>query len=121
VDLRIANEEQNRYFESLRVVASWIYGSMGICGRSTQCCALEIKDKSSSKCWRRAMRVMCAGRDYQRVHSAGDGHRYWSVYPFACVIHAYPAQVEALRKVTDADNRTHLMPTIQSLLWSWLQ
>jgi phage terminase Nu1 subunit (DNA packaging protein) len=32
-----------------------------ICRRSTRCCAREKKGESSSKCWRSAMRITCAG------------------------------------------------------------
>ena len=39
----------------------------------------------------------------------------------AQVIHPYPTQAEAIRKVADAYNRTRLTPTVQNLFQKWFE
>ena len=38
----------------------------------------------------------------------------------ASVIHTYPTQAEAIRKLGDAYNRTRLTPTVKSIFRTWL-
>ncbi len=38
----------------------------------------------------------------------------------ANVIHPYPTQAEAIRKLGDAYNRTRLTPTVKKLFSAWL-
>jgi hypothetical protein len=39
----------------------------------------------------------------------------------ADVIHSYPTQAEAIRKLGDAYNRTRLTPTVKRLFAAWLR
>ena len=47
------------------------------------------------------------------VHGIGLGK-------IASVIHSYPTQSEAIRKLGDAYNRTRLTPTVKNLFRKWL-
>jgi len=39
----------------------------------------------------------------------------------AAVIHPYPTQAEAIKKLADAYNRTRLTPFVRNLLGAWLK